>query len=175
MKKERIMNDKCTIKDFNIFLQAFNDYKDKCNKKSKYRKYSNYYLAILNNSVSIEMKPIGIELFPFLGYFNDLGDCQRARELFQNDILKFDIFGYWDKAKENDEKFKGIKKLREKLNLGKDNEENRYYIVISDSKINTIKEKSSKNLITKFGYYYSVDDCWKVIEEYQEEFSNYIK
>ena len=175
MEKERIMNNKCTVEDFNSFLQVFNDYKNACNEKSKCRKYSNYFLAILNNTVSIEMKPIGIELFPLLGYFNDLGYCQRARELFQNDILKFDMGGYWDKATGNDENFKGIKKLREKLNFEKDNEENRYYIVIDDSKINTIKEKSSKNLITKFGYYYSADDCWKVIDEYQEEFSNYIK
>lgn len=169
------MNNKCTVEDFNSFLQVFNDYKNACNEKSKCRKYSNYFLAILNNTVSIEMKPIGIELFPLLGYFNNLGDCQRARELFQNDILKFDMGGYWDKATGNDENFKGIKKLREKLNCEKDNEENRYYIVIDDSKINTIKEKSSKNLITKFGYYYSADDCWKVIDECQEEFSNYIK
>ena len=175
MEKERIMNNKCMVEDFNSFLQVFNDYKNACNEKSKYRKFSNYFLAILNNTVSIEMKPIGIELFPLLGYFNDLGECQRARELFQNDILKFDMCGYWDKATDNDEKFKGIKKLRETFNFGKDDEENRYYIVIDDSKINIIKEKYSKNLITKFGYYHSADDCWKVIDEYQEEFLNYIK
>ena len=140
MVKECIMNDKCTVKDFNSFLKVFNDYKNTCNEKSKYRKFSNYFLAILNNTVSIEMKPIGIELFPLLGYFNDLGDCQRARELFQNDIIKFDMCGYWDKSTDNGEKFKRINKLREKLNFGKDDEEKRYYIVIDNSKINIIKE-----------------------------------
>ena len=44
------MNDKCTVKDFNSFLKVFNDYKNTCNEKSKYRKFSNYFLAILKTN-----------------------------------------------------------------------------------------------------------------------------
>ena len=79
-----------------FFIKEFREYKNNCNEKHKYKESSKYYLAIVNNTVSIEIENKQTNTFVLLGYFNNLGDCQKAREKYQKKILELNEYGYWD-------------------------------------------------------------------------------
>ena len=96
MEVNNLRKKRPTLNDFEQFIKEFREYKSNCNEKHKYKESSKYYLAILNNTVSIEIENKETNTFVLLGYFNSLGDCQKAREKFQKKILELNEYGYWD-------------------------------------------------------------------------------
>lgn len=87
---------KVTMLEFKKFLKEFEDYKNECNKKHSYKEANKYYLVIINNTLGIEIENKDFDAFVLLGYFNSLNDCQKAREKFENRIIEFNDYGYWD-------------------------------------------------------------------------------
>jgi hypothetical protein len=83
-------------KDYERFLEEFQKFKEECNSKHKYKESSKYYLIIVDNQVGIELENNEVNIFVKLGYFNHLGDCQKAREKFKNIIIELNENGYWD-------------------------------------------------------------------------------
>ena len=96
MEVNNLRKKRPTLNDSEQFIREFKEYKNKCNEKHKYEESSKYYLAILNNTVSIEIENKQTNTFVLLGYFNNLGDCQKAREKYQKKILELNEYGYWD-------------------------------------------------------------------------------
>lgn len=87
---------KYTKQTVNNFLEEFNIYRDKCNKKrlsSLNSTGDKYYLGLLEFEgkycLSIESIDINANEFLTLGYFYDLGDIQIARTKYQDKILQF--------------------------------------------------------------------------------------
>lgn len=89
-------NKKNILNKYKEFINEFTEFKNKCNEKHKDKEVSKYYLAIVNNTVSIEIDNQQTNTFVLLGYFNNLGDCQKAREKFQKEILLLNKYGCWD-------------------------------------------------------------------------------
>ena len=96
LEVKNLKKKKLTLKDYQVFLKEFNEFKEQCNNKHKYIQNNRFYLAIVDNSISIEIEMKEVNIFVLLGYFNDLGDCQKAREKFSKIILELNECGFWD-------------------------------------------------------------------------------
>ena len=154
-----------TLDDYFEFLKLFNYYKEECIKKSEEADESNkYYLGVTDRKVSIEKKSGEIEVFPILGYFNNLRDCKRAKKMFQNTILEFDKYGFWGVGTELTGICRKITVAAAIFNI----------LFKKTTPLQILKPvKFYKNLITKFGIFFNEEDCRKIIDIYREELLNY--
>lgn len=170
----KISQEVPTLDDYFEFLKLFNYYKEECIKKSEgVTESKRYYLGITDRKVSIEKGSNGTEVFPILGYFNNLRDCKRAKEMFQNTILEFDKYGFWGVGTELTGICKKITVASVIFNIKRDIGDYRYHIVIKDGELDVKPIKFYKNLITKFGIFHNEEDCRKIINKYREELLNY--
>lgn len=175
-KKMKTRQEELTLDDYFEFLKLFNYYKEECMKKSEDVVGSKrYYLGVTDRRVSIEKKSGGTEVFPILGYFNNLRDCKRAKEMFQNTILEFDKYGFWGVGTELTGICRKITVAAAIFNIKRDIGDYRYYIVNKDGELDVKPVKFYKNLITKFGIFFNEEDCRKIIDIYREDLLNYIK
>lgn len=166
----KISQEMPTLDDYFEFLKLFNYYKEECIKKSKdVVESKKYYLGVTDGEVSIEKKSGGIEVFPILGYFNNLRDCKRAKEMFQNTILEFDKYGFFGVGTELTGVCRKITVAAAIFNIKRDIGDYIYHIVIKDGELDVKPVKFYKNLITKFGIFLNEKDCRKIIDIYWED------
>ena len=85
-----------SLKDYKNFILEFNKFRDECNFNHKEKESNKYYLVIVNNLVYVELENNYMNSFVVLGYFNNLGDCQKAKVLFNDKILEFNKYGFWN-------------------------------------------------------------------------------
>lgn len=170
----KISQEMPTLDDYFEFLKLFNFYKEECIKKSEdIAESRKYYLGVTNRKVSIEKKSGEIEVFPILGYFNNLRDCKRAKKMFQNTILEFDKYGFWGVGTELTGICRKITVAAAIFNIKRDIGDYIYNIVIKDGELDVKPVKFYKNLITKFGIFFNEEDCRKIIDIYREDLLNY--
>lgn len=108
-----------------------------------------------------------------LGYFNNLKDCKKAKEMFQNTILKFDKYGFWGVGTKLPGVLRKIVLLAAIFNIKRDIGDYRYHIVISNGEVEVKPVVFYKNLVSKFSFFMNEKDCKMVISEYREEILSY--
>lgn len=114
-----------------------------------------------------------MEVFPVLGYFKNLKDCKKAKEMFQDIILEFDKYGFWGVGA----KLIGVRKkiilLSALFNIKRDIGDYRYHIVINNGEVEVKPVVFYKNFVSEFGFFWDEEDCRMVINEYREEILSY--
>lgn len=114
-----------------------------------------------------------MEVFSVLGYFNNLNNYKKEKEMFQNTILEFDKYGFLGAGR----RLQGVRRkiilLAAIFNMKKDIGDYRYHIVISNGEVEVKPVVFYKNLISEFGIFLNEEDCRKIINDYRENILNY--